>query len=152
LNRDADLVITSRVPPGFIGEQFDSIQFLAVAHKDHPLHQLARPLSLDDLAKHRQAVMRDTGTKRNQDAGWLGSEQRITVSHFSTSVQVLLRGLAYAWLPTGYIQKELASGDLIPLNLEKGSKRTINLFLVNVRGEATGPAVKLLSDIFLKRT
>ncbi len=151
LNAEADLAITSRVPPGFIGQQFDSITFMAVAHKNHPLHQLDRPLTLSDLEQHRQAVMRDTGVKRNQDAGWLGSDQRITVSHFSTSVQVLKRGLAFAWLPTGYMHPELESGEFLPLNLEQGVSRDLHLYLVNVKGERAGPAVGLLMDIFLMR-
>ena len=148
----ADLVIAPRVPPGFIGEQFDSIEFLAVAHKDHSLHSIDRPITIHDLESYRQVVLRDTGTKRTQDAGWLGSEQRITVSHFSTSVNVVKRGLAFGWLPTGYTQAELQSGELKPLNLEQGAKRSINLFLINARGERAGPAVRLLMELFLKQS
>jgi DNA-binding transcriptional LysR family regulator len=150
LNNEADLAITSRVPPGFIGEQFDQITFVAVAHKDHPLHQIDRPLTMADLEGYRQAVMRDSGIKRKQDAGWLGSEQRITVSHFSTSVQVLKRKMAFAWLPTGYIQHELASGEFKPLNLEQGGSRQHHLYLVNVSGERAGPATRWLMNLFLK--
>jgi DNA-binding transcriptional LysR family regulator len=95
--------------------------------------------------------MRDTGIKRQQDAGWLGSEQRITVSHFSTSVQVLKRKMAFAWLPTGYIQQELASGEFKPLNLEQGGTRQHYLYLINVKGERAGPAVRMLMDIFLQQ-
>ncbi|WMS86111.1 LysR family transcriptional regulator [Pleionea litopenaei] len=147
----ADLVIAPRVPPGFIGEQLDSVEFIAVAHKEHPLNQLDRAVTLEELAQTRQVVMRDTGIKRQQDAGWLGSEQRITVSHFSTSVEVIRRKMAFAWLPSGYIQKELASGEFKPLNLEQGQRRTLSLFLINARGERAGPGVKLMMNIFLER-
>ncbi len=151
LDGQADLVITPRVPPGFIGEPFGSIEFLAVAHKDHPLHHLDHPLTINDLESHRQVVMRDTGVKREQDAGWLGSDQRITTSHFSTSVQIVERGLAFGWLPTGYTEKLIASGELKPLPLPQGQKRSVNLYLVNARGERAGPAVRLLMDIFLQQ-
>lgn len=96
LNGQANLVISPRFPPGFIGEQFASIEFLAVAHKDHPLNLLDTSFNVDELAHHRQVVMRDSGVKRNQNAGWLGAEQRITVSHFSTSVEVIKREIGRA--------------------------------------------------------
>ncbi|NVJ50609.1 MAG: LysR family transcriptional regulator [Gammaproteobacteria bacterium] len=147
----ADLVIAPRVPPGFIGEQLDSIDFLAVAHRDHPLVQLGRELSLEDLAQCRQVVMRDSGIKRQQDAGWLGSEQRITVSHFSTSVEIIRRKMGYAWLPTGYIQSEIEAGEFVPLPLQQGQRRTLNLFLINARGDRAGPGVKLMMEIFLQK-
>ncbi len=151
LTGQGDVVITSRVPPGFIGEQFDSIQFMAVAHRDHPLHRMDRAVTPTDLEQFRQVVMRDSGVKRNQDAGWLGSEQRITVSHFSTSVQVIKRGLAFAWLPTGYMQAELASGEFLPINLEQGRQRNIMLYLVLTQGERAGPAARLLQETFLNQ-
>ncbi|NVJ62368.1 MAG: LysR family transcriptional regulator [Gammaproteobacteria bacterium] len=144
----ADIVIAPRVPPGFLGEQFSTIEFLAVAHKDHDLHKLDRTLTLMDLEQCRQVVLRDSGIKREQDAGWLGSEQRITVSHFSTSVEVIKRKLAFAWLPTGYIQEELASGEFLPLKLEQGQRRELSLFLINARGDRAGPGVNLLMSIF----
>ncbi|MEE4246857.1 MAG: LysR family transcriptional regulator [Kangiellaceae bacterium] len=149
LDGEADLVITSRVPPGFVGQQFDRIKFIAVAHKDHALHQLDRTITIKELEQYRQVVMRDTGTKRNQDAGWLGSEQRLTVSHFSTSVKVIQRKMAFAWLPKSYVVDELESSEFKVLPLEAGSERDINVYLINARGERIGPATQLMMDTFL---
>ncbi|WP_246128511.1 LysR family transcriptional regulator [Pleionea sediminis] len=151
LDGQADLAITPRVPPGFVGESFGNIELLAVAHKSHALLQLDHPLTHADLELHRQVVLRDSGIKRKQDAGWLGSEQRITTSHFSTSVQVVKRGLAYGWLPTGYTKNDIEQGDLVPLPLDQGQTRSIHLYLVNARGERAGPAVRLLMDIFMQQ-
>jgi len=48
---------------------------VAVAHVNHPLSQL--PIVTEpELKTHRQIVVRDTGVKRQQDAGWLGADQR----------------------------------------------------------------------------
>ena len=40
----ADVVVTSRVPPQFIGEQLMDVNFIAVARPDHALLQLDRTL------------------------------------------------------------------------------------------------------------
>ncbi|HBC18648.1 MAG TPA: LysR family transcriptional regulator, partial [Alcanivorax sp.] len=56
--------------------------FVAVAAADHPLNQ-ADSLTHEDLRQHRQIVIRDSGSRRI-DSGWLGAEQRWTVSHPST--------------------------------------------------------------------
>ena len=52
-----DLLIAGEVPQGFLGTPLLRAEFIAVAHPDHPLHQLQRELSLQDLQQHRQIVM-----------------------------------------------------------------------------------------------
>lgn len=151
MNGQADIVITPRVPPGFIGAQLSHIEFLAIAHRDHPLNQLPAPVGISELENWRQVVTRDSGVKRQQDVGWLGSEQRITTSHFMTSLEVIKRGLAFGWLPTGYSQQDIESGELRALPLEQGQKYSVNLFLVNARGDRAGPASRLLMDLFLRK-
>src|SRR5277367_5217149 len=41
----ADLVVTSRVPPGFLGDWLLDVTFIAVARPDHALFQLDRELT-----------------------------------------------------------------------------------------------------------
>ncbi len=59
--RQADLVIGAIVPPGFAGEPLMRLRFVAVAAPAHPLHALTRPLTYQDLRRHRQLVIRDSG-------------------------------------------------------------------------------------------
>ena len=42
----AALALTPHIPAGFLGEPIMSLTFLPVAHPDHALHQLNRPLTL----------------------------------------------------------------------------------------------------------
>lgn len=142
-----DLAISGRVPPGFLGTPLITIEFIAVAHPDHPLHRLGRTLSYRDLKAHRQIVVRDTGLKRSQDVSWLGAEQRWTVSHLKTSIQALKRGLGFAWVPREHIREELSEGLLKPLELEEGATAHQELYLIFADRDSAGPATRELAAV-----
>src|SRR5580704_7722285 len=46
-----DLVVTSRVPPGYLSDWLLDVNFIAVARADHPLLKLGRELTTDVLAR-----------------------------------------------------------------------------------------------------
>lgn len=142
----ADLVISGHVPQGFLGEPLTQVPFVPVARFDHPLHQLNQPLNHNDLKAHRQIVIRDSGIKRT-DAGWLGAEERWTVSHISTSIRMVSEGLGFAWLPCHHIEKALTSGILKPLEILPKDDRRITVYLVYADPDCAGPAVKALGKI-----
>lgn len=147
LNRQADLVITARTPPGFLGEALLPIEFVAVASPKHPLHQLGRELTEHDLRMHRQLVVRDTGLRRQEDAGWLGAEERWTVSNLATSIRFVTQGLGFAWIPKEHIRTELEQGLLRPLPLEYGARRKVELYLVFADRDNAGPATQTLARL-----
>ena len=142
----ADLAITAWVPPGFLGDPLLTVEFIAVAHPDHPLHALERPLTQRDLRQHRQLVVRDSGLRETRDAGWLGAAQRWTVSHLSTSVEAVVRGMGFAWLPRHRVAELLAEGRLRPLPLVEGAVRHHELYLVFADRDEAGPAARALAD------
>ncbi len=138
----ADVVITSRIPPGFLGDWLLDVNFVAVAHPKHPLFQIERDLTPADLVRHVQAVVRDSGTAHPRDEGWLGAERRFTVSSMEASLAMILAGLAYAWLPEHLIEDYLRSGALRRLPLLTGASRIVSLHVVPVRSELLGPAAR----------
>jgi DNA-binding transcriptional LysR family regulator len=143
-----DLAIASHVPQGFIGDLLMNMRFVAAAHPDHPLHQLGRPVTPQDLRKHRHLVIRDSGVERKRDVGgWAGSEQRWTVSHKSTSIAAATLGLGFAWFPEYVIWDELERGQLKPLPLREGGERQAPLFLVFADPDYAGPGSRLLAEI-----
>lgn len=146
----ADIAITAWVPPGFLGEPLMMVEFVAVAHPAHPLHRLGRPLTQRDLRQHRQLVVRDSGLREPRDAGWLGAEQRWTVSHLATSVEAVGRGMGFAWLPRHRIADLLASGALRPLELVEGALRHHELYLVFADRDDAGPAARALAECLRK--
>jgi DNA-binding transcriptional LysR family regulator len=138
--RHADVVVSSRVPPGFLGDRLLDVEFIAVARSDHPLLRIDHTLTLDDLTRHVQAVVRDSGSTQPRDEGWLGADHRYTVSSMESSVGLVLAGLAYAWLPEHVLANYLRDGVLRRIPLAGGGSRTVTLHIVMVRPELAGPA------------
>lgn len=144
----ADLVVTSRVPPGFLGDWLMDVNFVAVTRADHPLLTLGRELTPDDLTHHVQAVVRDSGTSHPRDEGWLGAPRRFTVSSMDASLATILAGLAYAWLPEHMLAEPLRSGALRRLPLVSGASRNVSLHIVPVHANILGPAARAAADAF----
>ena len=136
LRKEADVVIGGRVPPGFFGDPLMRVRFVAVAAADHPLNQ-ADSLTHEDLRQHRQIVIRDSGSRRI-DSGWLGAEQRWTVSHPSTRIAAIRRGLGFAWVPEAEIGDGLETGALKVLPLKEGVERLVDLHLIYADGQYAG--------------
>lgn len=142
-----DLAIAAIVPQGYLGDPLLRLRFLAVAAPGHPLHALKRPLTYQDLRRHRQLVIRDSSPTRKHDAGWLGAEQRWTVSHKATSIRATCMGQGFAWYPECVIRDELASGALRPLRLREGAARVAELYLVLADRDAAGPGTLRLAEL-----
>ena len=143
----ADLVITGVLPPGYLGEQLMTIRFVPVARADHPLLQLDRSVAEKELKQHRQIVVRDSGLKRSSNAGWLGAEERWTVSNMTTVVRLLEQGLGFAWLPEHYVQDQLNQQTVAVIPLEHKGVRTVPLYLLFPNEDDVGPATQALAQI-----
>jgi DNA-binding transcriptional LysR family regulator len=144
----ADVVVTSRLPGDNLGDLLLTVAFIAVAYPRHPLFGLDRPLTPNDLSKHVQVVVRDSGSKHPRDEGWLGAERRCTVSSMEASLAMVKAGLGYAWLPEHMTSEAIEQGALRALALDMGSSRPVSLHLVLVRPEAAGPAARTAVEIF----
>ncbi|VUD69079.1 HTH-type transcriptional regulator YhaJ [Thalassocella blandensis] len=149
LMREADIAITGYVPPGFLAQPYRTINKIAVVSPKHPLMQAPLPVTEQELRRHRQIVIRDSGKKREKDAGWLGSEQRWTVSHFSTSITAIKAGLGFGFVPKEKVLHELERGELVALPVEPGFEREIPLFLVIANQQLAGPATKAVAQSLL---
>jgi DNA-binding transcriptional LysR family regulator len=146
LQRKVDLAVCSQIPQGFAGDPLMRLRFLAMAHPTHPLHQLGRELTLQDLRKHRHLVIRDTGSQR-RSGSWLGAEQSWTVSHKATSIHAAGMGLGFAWYVEDTVRSELERGELKPLPLREGGERWGDLYLVFADRDYAGPGALRLAQI-----
>jgi DNA-binding transcriptional LysR family regulator len=146
LQRKVDLAICSQVPQGFMGDQLMRLRFVAAANPNHPLHQLGRELTLQDLRKHRHLIIRDTGSQR-RSGSWLGAEQSWTVSQKATSIHAAVMGSGFAWFPDETIRGELESGELKALPLREGGERFADLYLVFADRDYAGPGALRLAAI-----
>ena len=145
LSREADIAISPRIPPGFLGKPYAKVDMHAVAANTHPLAQ-RDSVTEDQLKLTRQIVVRDSGLYRKQDGGWLGAEQRWTVSHFSSSIKAVKAGLGFAFIPEALIKQELDNGTLLKLNLAQGGSRALQLHIVLTGQSYAGPAAKCVLE------
>ena len=99
-------------------------------------------VELEDLKRHRQIVVRDSGEVSNTASGWLGANQRCTVSHIRTSVDMIASGFGYAWLPVSHTQELLDSGRLVMLPLKNKKIRHVAMNLIFKDGDRLGPAAR----------
>lgn len=142
----ADLAVAAAVPPGFVADKLLDIEFVAVAGAGHPLAR-ATQLSLDELRRERQIVIRDSGVRIKRDVGWLGADERFTVSQLATAVTLVRAGLGFAWLPRHMVAGGLADGSLVALPLARGGVRLHPFFLILAKPDDAGPAARTLADI-----
>jgi DNA-binding transcriptional LysR family regulator len=150
VGQSADVVVTTRVPPGVLGDFLLDVPFIAVAHPDHPLVQLQRPLAASDLAHHAQVVVRDSGQDHPRDEGWLGAERRFTVSSMEAALAMVTAGLAFAWLPEHLLAPAFAAGTARALPLDHGAIRNVSLYLVLVHAQVAGPAAREAAQSFVR--
>ena len=146
LKGQAQMAVTGILPPGFLGEKLMPIRFVAVAHPEHPLHRLGRPLTVQDLRAHRHLVVRESDTRRATRPR-LEAAQRWTVTHMTTSIGAASRGYGYGWYPEYRIRDEIASNRLKPLPLREGGDVFAQLYLVFADRDAAGPGALRLAAI-----
>ena len=147
----ADLALSPQPIADAFSEELCPIDFIAVASPEHPLHHLDHELTFEDLKSCRQIVVRDSATQKSRDEGWLGANQRWTVSHMRTSIDMVRRGFGFAWLPEPHIEDLLESGELKPLPLSTGLQRSARIFLVFTDADRLGPAARaLLGELRLR--
>jgi DNA-binding transcriptional LysR family regulator len=152
LKGQADLAISPRLPPGFLGDPLALMSMVAVAHPDHPLHRLGRELTHRDLQAHRHLVVRDSGSKRDRRASSVEVDQRWTFTHLATSIEAMRGGHGFAWLPEDHIREELAAGTLKRLPLREGQERLVQLYLILAAPDFAGPGVRRLAEIIREET
>ena len=144
-SRKVNIALTPTIPAGFLGTPLWHIRMIPVVASTHELAKSTSPITEQQLAQHRQIVIRDSGTKREQNVGWLGSEQRWTVSHFSSSIEAVKAGLGFAFIPEDKIEHALHNDVLVRIPLEMNVERHLTVNLILADHAAAGPATKAIT-------
>jgi len=143
----ADIAITPVVPGVGTFRTLGRVRFTPVAHPEHALHRLDRPLLRDDLRAHRHIVIRDSAPRLADDTMWLESPVFWTVGSMDASIEMLVNGLGFAWLPVSRIGQQLADGTLLPLPMARLNDRHVELFLVWRDMEAAGQVCRRVLEL-----
>lgn len=129
-----------------LSEEIEQTEFVAVAHRQHPLLALGRELEFNDLKTYRQIIVRDSGIHKSLDVGWLGSEQHWTVSNIRASVEAVTLGFGFAWLPLSSVVRQLEAGELVYLPMREGKRRTVSFYLNYLCEDQIGVAAREFID------
>lgn len=141
---EVDLAISPFTLPNCLNEEICQVTFTAVSHPEHALQSHEGTLTLEDLKSHRQIVVRDSAREQSRDQGWLGAESRWTVDHLRTSVDLVSRGMGFAWLPAPMAQQAMAEGKLRTLNVGEHTHRHVNFYINFLDADRLGPAARSL--------
>lgn len=132
LNKTADLVICELVPPGFLGAPLLDIEYIAVAHPEHALFELGRPVNASDLQRTVQiSISGADGDHHPRESGRM--PQRALhwhVSSLDSAIAALHERMGYAWLAKHQAKKFLKQGSLQELSLTEGSVRCTTFYLI----------------------
>lgn len=145
---EVDLLITANPPNTQENYFLHRERFIPVSSPEHPL-QSFKSLDYEDLINYRQVVIRASSQKQRQDSGWLGSNQRWTVTHGYTSRNIVKQGQAFAWLPESWIVDDLKEQNLKILPMTDDTSRYEDLYLVPSAKVSQGPATQHLMELIL---
>lgn len=118
------MVLTRRQDITGRGEWLMNIDFVAVAHRDHPVFQQPGPLSDEQLRPWPLIRIADSDSSRQE------THDAWTFSTIDAAIDAVLYQVGYGWLPEERIQEELAQGILKPLPLNHGVRRATPLHLI----------------------
>ena len=146
--RMADLAISTLVPQGFIGNELIQIEYVPVAHPNHPLFALEREITMDDLEKQLQIIIASSSEYVSGDAGrQLSRYSRLwNVTSFDTALGALQHGLGYAWLPRYRAQRWIQESHIRILPLNNGGLYKTSLYLIFGRSAATESGARRFAD------
>ena len=118
------MVLTRRQDITGRGEWLMNIDFIAVAHRDHPLSQSEEPLDDNALAPWPLIRIAD----RSGDAS--STRDAWTFSTIDAAIDAVLYQVGFGWLPEDRIRAHLEQGVLKALPLSHGARRATPLHLI----------------------
>ena len=127
--RPADLlVLTRNQDPQGHGQWLMNIDFVAVAHPQHPLHTLPAPLGSAQLSQYPLITIVDRQQPALPTPGALAESWTFTTIEAAT--EAVVHGVGYGWLPEQRITPLLQCGELKILPLSHGIRRATALHLI----------------------
>jgi DNA-binding transcriptional LysR family regulator len=144
---EADLALGSEIPEGFKGQPITTIEYIAVAQPNHPLHDIKRKLLPKDLARHLQIIVQGASGQFQSSGAWVRSERQWTVATPHTALTLVKAGRGFSWLPAHLVKHAIDYGEIKPLRLQAGGSYHVSMFLVVRDAMACGPAAAKLAGI-----
>lgn len=145
-DQSIDLVISERVPLGFLGEPLAEVEYIPVARPSHPLLQLGKDASPMDLFQHVEIGIGRNGDSRHNGVP-PGNARVWAMNSFETALAAVQEELGYAWLPERRVRKLLEEGKLARVPLADKQRYKTVFYLIHGRPYAATPATARFADI-----
>jgi DNA-binding transcriptional LysR family regulator len=144
----SQLCIVGLISGEYFAKPILTIQMIAVANRDDPLHLLKRKLTRTDLVQHMLVVIEGiaSGGARRQPRS--AAQRCLPVSSIDAAIDAVRSGFSFGWLPRYRIQPHLDSHELRPLALPAGGNREVLLSLICKDPNAASREVKALLQLF----
>ncbi|WP_073586127.1 LysR family transcriptional regulator [Vibrio quintilis] len=147
--RNCDLAIGLQYNRPLMKSRLLEIELIAVAHPEHPLHQLEKAsLTEADINRYTQVYL-DNNHERTSEVMEL-PRYRWIVNTIDAAIEAVRSKLCFGWLPKSMIEPQLTQGVLRPLPLDIGLVRSIPLFLIYTDYDRATDAIKTLAQLILK--
>ena len=128
----ADLVVATMLgtdPRNLEVARFLSVRIVPVARRDHPLVACGAPIPARLLRAHAQIVLRDSAHRSDAPSlNVLRGGLRWSVTDVATKKELTLAGMGWGGLPEHVIASELASGELVELQVPEFEAERMELF------------------------
>lgn len=94
------------------------VAFVYAVAPGHPLTRATQPLSAEQIAPYPAIVAADTSRQlRPGNAGIFSRQRTLTVSNITQKIAAQAAGLGVGWLPQHQIRHQLASGQLVAVQV-----------------------------------
>ncbi|MBU2712874.1 LysR family transcriptional regulator [Zooshikella harenae] len=148
-NDPIDLSIAFPFNTNLLGKKLLDVELLAVAHPNHPLHQLDKShLTASDLNLFTQVHIENS---QSADEHPLPSRKVWRVNTVHTAIAAVASQLCFGWLPKHEIEHLLNTRQLKALPLTIGQIRKIPLTLIYNDFSQAGPATRELGNILIEQ-
>jgi DNA-binding transcriptional LysR family regulator len=153
---EADIAISSTVPPSYTAELLLEVEYVAVASATHPLLSKPRPISDEDLMEFVQIVTHDEDEPRveaDNAPPTATSGKFWYVTSIETAIAAVCEDIGYGWLPRSRIQESLESGKLVEIPLKTRSNFVKPFYLIQGRSSfyrETENLIQVLRTVALK--
>lgn len=126
---------------GYAALPLGQIPFVFTVSPAHPLAQLQRPLTKDDLQAYRAVSVADSARRLPvRTVGLLFGQDVLTVSDMKTKYEFQVAGIGFGFLPEPWARAGIEAGLLVEKEVEEA--RPAETFYLAWRSAAEGEALK----------
>lgn len=136
------------VPGAYEVIRIGSISLIPVTAPSHPLANFEFPIPLSTLRKHIHLIVSDSAVARQPiDVMLIDAEQCWFFPDFYSRLEGLRAGLGFAWMPTYFVEEDIANGRLSPIVVEGKSVFDYEVGVLCRHSPELGPTGRLLKDL-----